>query len=333
MTVNEHASVSSAFAGKHLCVKILQSGEICPVLCYVQNSRRHRRIGKERAMVKTIGNPLTWTARALSGSAQHIGEGTGELGDKDEAPIEIRDIDMDDLRSALRAGADDFTALRTDVMFIVLIYPIVGALLAVFALNRDMIPLLFPMIAGFALLGPVAAIGLYEMSRRREKGMDAGWGNAFAVIGSPSFIPMAVLGVYLALIFSAWMFAAYALYGATLGPEPPASIGAFIGDVFGTSAGWVMIVAGMAIGFVFAAIVLAISFISFPLLIDRQVGLPRAITTSVQIARQNPRTVAAWGLIVAVSLAVGIGTLFVGLIFVLPVLGHATWHLYRRAVV
>ncbi len=283
-------------------------------------------------MVKTIGNPFSWAVQAFDKSAHHIGEGLAEI-PNDDAEIEIRDLEISDLTDALRKGAEDFAELRTDVMFIALIYPIIGVVLTWFAVNREMWPLLFPLIAGFALLGPLAAVGLYEMSRRREKGLKAGWGDAFGVIGSPSFVPIAILGGYLTAIFIAWMLIAYALYGVTLGPEPPVSAWSFIGDVLFTAAGWMMLIAGMAIGFVFAVVVLAISLVSFPLLIDRHSGILKAITTSVKITRQSPVTVAVWGAIVAVSLGLGVLTLFVGLIFVLPILGHATWHLYRRAVV
>lgn len=284
-------------------------------------------------MVKTIGNPLSWAAQALNRSSHHLGEGAAELGSNNAAPIEIRKLQISDLKIALRKGADDFVALRTDVMFLVLIYPIVGIALTWFVVNREMWPLLFPLIAGFALLGPVSAISLYEMSRRREKGLEVGWGDAFGIVGSPSFIPIVVLGGYLAALFLAWMITALTLYGLTLGPEPPSSASAFLNDVFTTPSGWIMIISGVSIGFVFAAVVLAMSFVSFPLLIDRHVGVPNAVVTSFRITRKNPVAVAAWGITVVALLGLGIATLFVGLIFVLPILGHATWHLYRKAVI
>ena len=284
-------------------------------------------------MVKTIGNPLSWVSNAFGRSSRHIGDGALELGGADTDPIEINDLQISDLWLALRQGVDDFMALRTDVMFIVVVYPIVGVLLAWFAVNRELIPLLFPLMSGFALLGPVAAIGLYEMSRRRELGQKASWGDAFGIIGSPSFIPILVLGGYLFAIFVVWMFTAYTIYNLTLGPEPPVSISAFVGDVLATIAGWQLLFFGTAIGFVFAALVLAISLVSFPLLIDRRVGIPNAVITSVKITAKNPVPGAVWGVIIVAMLGIGIATLFVGLIFVLPILGHATWHLYRRAVV
>ena len=119
---------------------------------------------------------------------------------------------------------------------------------------------------------------------------------------------------------------------AIIWPEPPASVMAFVGDVFTTGAGWAIIVVGMGVGFLFALLVLAISVVSFPLLLDRDVGLGVAIWTSVRVALANPRAIALWGVIVAVGLALGSIPLFLGLIVVMPVLGHATWHLYRKVV-
>ncbi len=283
-------------------------------------------------MAKTIGNPVSWTAQMFGRGSHSIGTGTGELSGRDTDPIVLRDLTMADLRTALSKGVQDFSALRTDVMFIVLVYPILGVLLTWFALNRDMLPLVFPMMSGFAIVGPVAAVGLYEMSRRREAGLPTGWGDAFGVIASPSFLPIVVLGGYLAVLFVGWMFAAGAIYKLTLGPEAPQSLAQFITDIFGTAAGWTMLIAGVAVGGLFALAALAVTLVSFPLLIDRHVGLPRAVVTSVRVVRKSPAVALTWGLIVALLLALGAATLFVGLIFVLPILGHATWHLYRRAV-
>lgn len=284
-------------------------------------------------MVQTIGNPLSWIAQAFGGGAQGVSAGVQELGGAEDGQVQIRDIHVSDLKEALSRGRADFLALRTDVIFIVVIYPMVGLLLTWFALNNQGLYLLFPLISGFALLGPVAAIGLYEMSRRREQGVKASWGDGFRVIASPSILPILVMGGFLAAVFIVWMICAHFIYGLTLGPETPESVSIFLQETFTTLPGWLMISIGSAIGFFFAAVVLAISFVSFPLLVDRSVGVPVAVVTSLNIAKRNPRTVAAWGAIVVVMLSIGVLTLFVGLIFVLPILGHATWHLYRKAVV
>lgn len=283
-------------------------------------------------MVKTIGNPLSWAAKALGQSAHEAGEVTREFAGRDTDPIEIRDLQISDLRIALRKGTDDFLALRTDVIFLIVVYPIIGFLLVWIFSKNELLPLAFPLISGFALVGPLAAIGLYELSRRREAGLETSWGDAFAIARSPSLVPIIVLGGFLLAIFLAWMYAASWIYAMTLGPEPPASITAFARDILTTGAGWVMLVGGVGIGFVFAATVLAISAISFPLLLDRHVGLPTAVVTSINVAKQNPVAIGAWGLIVVVLLGVGVVTLFLAMIVVLPILGHATWHLYRRAI-
>lgn len=284
-------------------------------------------------MVKTIGNPLSFTAWALGGAASHLGASVEEIGGT-AAPgtIELRTLTTGDLRDALKKGAKDFAAARADVMFLVLMYPVIGLVLAGIGFNLNLLPLLFPLAAGFALLGPLAAVGLYEISRRRENGEPANWGAALGVIGSPNFGAIVVLGLYLVAIFVFWMIAADWVYIWTLGPEPPASAKDFVTDVFTTTAGWAMIVLGMLVGFVFALAVLAISVVSFPLLLDRHVGVPTAIVTSYRVTRKNPRIIATWGLIVAAGLLIGSIPAFIGLIVVMPILGHATWHLYRRAI-
>lgn len=283
-------------------------------------------------MAKTIGNPLSWMATRMGASGNHISASMRELtGEAVEPPV-LKELSTDDIRAALRAGWQDFLESRTDVIFIVLIYPLVGLLLIGFGLHMNLLPLLFPLMAGFVLLGPVAAVGLYEISRRREAGEPANWLSAVGVIRSPSFGAVVVLGIFLSSIFLVWMLAANAIHAVTLGPEPPASVGSFLSDVFLTGPGWAMIILGLVVGFFFALAVLATSVVSFPLLLDRHVGVPTAIMTSVQLTRENPRVVLTWGAIVAGALVLGTLPALIGLIIVMPVLGHATWHFYRRAI-
>jgi len=280
-----------------------------------------------------IRNPVEWTADQLWLASLTVGSlGHSVRGSRDIAPPAVRRIRTSDLRAALIRGLADFEAYRSDVIFICLIYPLVGILLAWLSFGYHFLPLLFPLASGFALLGPVAAVGLYEMSRRLEQGHRISWIDAFGVIRSPGFGAILVLGLVLLAIFLLWMLAAAGIYQLTLGPEPPVSITAFVRDVFTTSAGWTMIVVGMGVGFLFALLVLAISVVSFPLLLDRDVGLYGAVATSIRAVAANPRAMALWGLIVALGLVIGMIPAFLGLIIVMPVLGHATWHLYRKVV-
>lgn len=283
-------------------------------------------------MVKTIGNPLTWTARNIAGAAEHVTQSVERIGGEEKAVPRVLRLTNDDIRAALRKGYEDFKAARADVMFICLIYPVLGVLLAGFGFNANLLPLVFPVAAGFALLGPFAAVGLYEVSRRREKGEDVSWLAALDVIRSPNFGAILVLGLYLAAIFVAWILVAHLIWYLTLGPVQPESASAFLGEVVTTGAGWAMMLIGIAVGFCFALVVLATSVVSFPLLLDRNIGVPAAVHTSFKVFRENRRVVATWGLLIAGLMILGSIPAFVGLVVVLPVLGHATWHLYRRAI-
>lgn len=244
----------------------------------------------------------------------------------------VRKIGAADLVDALRKGLDDFSVMPSHVLFLGLIYPIVGLVFGRLALGYDMLPLVFPLVAGFALLGPVAAIGLYELSRRREKGLPASWGQAFGVLRSRSMPAIAALAALLLAIFVAWLVTAQTIYTVNFGELPPQSIGAFVHDIFNTRAGWIMIITGNAIGFLFAVVAFAISAVSFPLLLDRDVGFAAAVATSVRAVLANPGPMALWGIVVASLLVLGSLPFLLGLTIVVPVLGHATWHLYRKVV-
>lgn len=280
----------------------------------------------------TIRNPIEWATdqlRLVGLAAESVTRAGDRAG---EGRPEVRRIEIADLWDVLKKGLDDFAAYRTDAVFLCLIYPVVGLVMARLASGYRLVPLLFPIASGFALVGPLAAVGVYEISRRHEAGAPAAWRDAFGVVRSRSFGAILGLGLLLVAIFLVWLGVAQIIYNLTLGPEPPASIGAFVHDVLATGAGWTMIIVGVGVGFLFALLVLAIGVVSFPILLDRDVGPGTAMATSVRAVTTNPGPMAVWGLIVAASLVVGSIPLLLGLIFVMPVLGHATWHLYRKLV-
>jgi uncharacterized membrane protein len=247
------------------------------------------------------------------------------------APPAIRNITTTDLLDALSKGLQDFSAMPSHAVFLCIVYPIIGVLLFGMTFGLDILPLLYPLATGFALAGPFAAVGLYEMSRRREAGLPVSFGHLY-LSHTRARWSIAALGLVLLVIFLTWLGTARQIYIANFGYAAPESIAQFTRDVLFTPAGWNLIIIGNAVGFVFAVVVLAISVVSFPMLIDRDVGVGTAVLTSVRAVAANPVNMALWGLIVAALLFVGSLPLFLGLVIVLPVLGHATWHLYRKVV-
>jgi uncharacterized membrane protein len=280
-----------------------------------------------------IRTPPGWGAHALSQAYQSIATTSQERLHASSIAPEVRRIGLADLRWALTRGMEDFGETRTDVIALCIVYPLIGLLLARLASGYDLLPLVFPLASGFALLGPLAAVGLNEMSRRRELGEQTGWSDGFHLFRSPSIGPILLLGGVLLMMFIAWLVVSNFVYNLTLGPQPPESLTRFVHDVFFTRAGWTMAIIGVGSGFVFAVIALTISAVSFPMLLDRNVSLETAVRTSAMAVWLNPLTMAVWGLIIAGSLVIGSIPALLGLIVVMPVLGHATWHLYRRLVV
>jgi uncharacterized membrane protein len=237
-----------------------------------------------------------------------------------------------DLLDVLSMGWEDFKTLPSHLIFLVAIYPVAAFVLARLTSGYDILPLFFPLVAGFALIGPFAAIGLYEISRRKEMGATPRWADVLELWHSPSRGSILALGGILLLIFAAWMITASWLYGSIMGAAVPDSITGFMNAVLMTNAGWTLILVGHAAGFIFAATAFVISVVSFPLLLDRPVGVGEAISASIATVKRNPFTMAVWAAIIAGGLMVGSALLFVGLVIVLPVLAHASWHLYRKAV-
>lgn len=246
--------------------------------------------------------------------------------------VPVRRIGDEDLRFSLRQGLDDFRAMRGDIVFAGLIYTFIGLAAVVMTTNRPLIPFFFPVVAGVGLLGPIAAVGFYEMARRRELGQTVKWWNFIDVRKLSSADDMGIVGGLLLAIFALWLLVAGALYAALFGWATPTDIVQFFASVLTTPRGWALIALGAVIGAVFGWIVLAISVVSLPMLVDCDVTAMEAVSTSWRAAHANKLEMVRWGLTVAGLLVLGSIPLFVGLAFVLPWLGYATWHLYTRLV-
>ena len=248
-----------------------------------------------------------------------------------ESRAEVRKIHAADLGEALRRGWQDFLAIPTQLVFLCILYPVIGLGAPRAAIGTDLLPLLFPLVAGMALLGPVLAVGIYELSRRRELGLPVSWLNAFDVLRSPAIFSIALVGGLLLAVFVAWIGVARAIYGLTLGWAPPASFGDFT-RMLQTPAGVSLALLGNVVGAAFSFGVLTLTVVSVPMLLDRHVSPLEAVQTSIRAVVANPAVMLVWGLVVAAVLALGCLPLFIGLAVAMPVLGHATWHLYRRVV-
>jgi len=246
---------------------------------------------------------------------------------------DIRKISFSDVFGALGKGLEDFREKPSHYVFLCLIYPVFGFVLTRWASTGETLHLVYPLIAGFALIGPFAAVGLYEISRRRERGLDTSWRHALDVRKSPAIPSIVAVGAMLTVFFLLWLYAAQALFVGIFGSGVSGSFFEFVHAVFTTSRGWQLLVYGNLIGVIFAFLVLFTTSIAFPLLLDQDCGAAVAVMTSVRVFMANPSPILLWGIMVIVLLMIGSLLFFVGLAVVVPVLGHATWHLYRKTVV
>jgi len=247
--------------------------------------------------------------------------------------IEVRTIALNDLWQSLKEGYDDFNATPAVGMFLtVLLFLLFALLLTLFLVGKNLHYLAFPIVAGFTLIGPVVSVGLFEMSRRREHGLDVSWRSTFDFVHSASFAPILALTLVMMLLYVAWLFSAEFLFFGLFGDDPPVSASDFVTQLVTTRRGAGLIVYGTLLGFIFAFIALAISVVAFPLLLDRPASAATAVAISIRAVTSNLMVMAVWGLIVVVLLVAGAIVFLIGLAAVLPILGHATWHLYRKVV-
>lgn len=253
------------------------------------------------------------------------------VGDKLDMPV-IHHISLADLGDVLRRGAADFWAKPSHYVLLMLIYPVIGIVLTVWMNGWHAWTLLYPLIGGFALVGPIAALPLYEVSRRLEMGENPSWRDAMSVLKSPALGSILAVGAMLFVLFTLWLTSAQALYETLFGASPPRTLDALFAQILTEPAGLTLLAVGTALGALFALVVLCTTVIAFPLLLDRDVGAYVAVETSFRAVMHNRVPLFAWGVIVGAAIFLGSIPLFVGLAVVLPILGHATWHLYRKLI-
>ena len=222
----------------------------------------------------------------------------------------VRHITRRDLNWAIAAGWRDFRDKRGDILVLALLYPALGFVAAAVTIDDRLLPLFFPLVAGVLILGPAAASGFYEIARRREAGLDASWTHFLDPLKGRARDGLAMLTGALVVLFIAWLaiaslIADVTLGAAPLGGGPVRSAAEFIHQVLYTPQGWALIVLGNLAGFVFAAITLVLSLVSFPMIVDGAADPWTAVLTSIRAARENPGMTIAWGLRVAGLLVLG----------------------------
>ena len=247
--------------------------------------------------------------------------------------IKTRDITLNDLWTSLREGYADYGWKSGSIQLAILFYFVAALLMVLFSSGQPLRYLAFPMVAGFNLLGPIVAAGYFEMSRRREQGLPSGWRHCFNFIHTHSFAPLLALSMVMMGLYVAWLYMAELIYFGTFGNSNPESFAAFFNELFSTRHGAALISYGNFVGFLFASTALAMSVVAFPLALDKPVTAFTAIKVSVRAVWTNTAVLAVWGLMVVAMLTLGAAIFLIGLAVALPVLGHATWHLYRKIVV
>lgn len=248
-------------------------------------------------------------------------------------PLTIRHPGFGDMREALRRGIDDWRACHSEVPLLAVLAPVAAICLSAVVTAPLLMPFVFPVCAGLALLGPIATIWFACLSRAREQtGAAPSAEEAAAVFDTPRRIIVQNLGLIAIGIYLLWLTVAGILYFQTVGSNGPSGGFGFFASIFTTGAGWTMTIVGCVIGAVFAVIMLSIGLVSFPLALDRDVTTWQALATAFSVMARNPAVVLIWGALVAAALVIGIIPALLGLAFVMPILGHATWHMYRRLV-
>ncbi|MEO0463162.1 MAG: DUF2189 domain-containing protein [Pseudomonadota bacterium] len=248
----------------------------------------------------------------------------------DVRPFKVAsDLTLHDLSQALAAGARDFRRAPQYGLFFASIFVAAGLAISAILTTREMLEWLIPATAGFPILAPFTAVGLYEVSRRRAAGEALTWGAILGAVKGRGDDQILSMGVIIFVAFGFWVIVAHAIFSIAIVESRSGSEGL---DFLLSQAGLIMLAAGTVVGAVIAFAFYAITVVSLPMLVDHEVDFLTAIITSLRAMKANRGVLTAWAAFIAAALFVATIPAFLGLFVVLPMLGHATWHLYRRVV-
>ena len=244
----------------------------------------------------------------------------------------VRNIGMDDIRAAFSAGVRDFARAPLFGLFFGGFYALGGWLAVAFAAKFDMHYMIYPLAIGFPLVGPFVAVGIYEVSRCLQEGRALTWSGVLTTVWRQKGRELSIMAFVTLFIMWMWMYQVRLLVALFLGFRSFSTLEGFIDIVLNTSDGLRFLVVGHIVGAVLYTILFSVTIVSIPLLLDREVDFVTAIITSIKSVVTNPVVMLAWGLFVLILTGLALAPAFLGLLIVLPVLGHATWHLYQRVV-
>lgn len=243
----------------------------------------------------------------------------------------VKSISQDDIRAALRAGLADFQRAPIYGLFFGAVFSLVGIAIAWALLRGEAGYWIFPIAAGFPLIGPFAAVGLYEVSRRLEAGEELAWGPILTAGFRQGNSQLPFFAVFTIIAFLAWIVLARVIFAISFGTAPMTNVMSSF-EIFFTARGLVMLVVGTVVGAALAALLFSVSVVGVPLLLDKDIDVVTAMITSFKATVENRDAMIYWGLLVAGAIAVAMLPLFLGVILVFPALGHASWHLYRKTI-
>lgn len=245
----------------------------------------------------------------------------------------VNALSATDIRAALMEGLADFARAPLFGLFFGGIFAAAGIVIVLALTAWDVPWMIYPVAIGFPLVGPFAAVGLYEVSRRLEAGRPLDWPGVLSVVWAQRRRELSWMAFVMLFVFWVWMYQIRLLVALFLGRLSFSTLEKFLTVVLTTPQGFLFLAVGHVVGAAIALVLFSITVISIPLLMEREVDFVTAMITSVRAVVASPVAMLSWGVVVTLCVIAACLPFFLGLLVVLPVLGHATWHLYRRAVV
>lgn len=244
----------------------------------------------------------------------------------------VNKVTADDITESLKAGFSDFLARPVMSGFFGLSCAVFGILFVWCLFWLGKIWMVIPAAIGFPLVAPFAAAGLYEMSRRLQKGESFGWSEILTVMANQRKREMGWMAFVTLFILWVWFYQFRTLLVIILQDSSFSDLDGFLNTIFFTPEGWTFLAIGTCVGAILSAVLFSVTVVAMPMLLDREIDFISAMLTSIRVVQENPVVMLAWAAIITVTMLLSLVPAFLGLIFTLPILGHTTWHLYQRAV-